>query len=147
MNQIERIPMQRVIQTIDDRAQDAVDRLTEWLRIPSVSTESCHAEDVRAAGEFVLAELKEAGFEARITETPGHPVVTAEWLGAEGAPTVLVYGHYDVQPPDPLDLWRHGPFEPTIEGRNIVARGATDDKGQAYALVRGIATYLEVEGK
>ncbi|MCA8961801.1 MAG: dipeptidase [Planctomycetes bacterium] len=139
--------MDQVIRAIDQEADTAAERLMEWLRIPSVSTDSARAKDVRAAGEFVLDELRTAGFEARMTDTPGHPVVTAEWLGAPGAPTVLIYGHYDVQPPEPLDLWRHGPFEPTIEGRNLVARGATDDKGQAYALVRGVATYLRVAGK
>ena len=94
-----------------------------------------------------MAEFRNAGFESQLNETPGHPVVTATWTRAPGAPTLLVYGHYDVQPPDPVDLWRHGPFEPVIEGENIVARGATDDKGQALALIRGISTYLEVKGK
>ncbi|MEM7264132.1 MAG: dipeptidase, partial [Planctomycetota bacterium] len=138
--------MDQVIQAIDAQADEAVRRLEEWLRIPSVSTDRERAGDVRRAGEFILDELKESGFKAEMHDTAQHPVVTAEWLGAEGAPTVLVYGHFDVQPPEPLDLWRNGPFEPTIEGRNIVARGATDDKGQAYALVRGISAVLKETG-
>lgn len=120
--------------------------LEDWLRIPSVSTEPAHADDVRRAGQFALDLLTDAGFAAEMHDTPGHPVVTASWCEAPGKPTLLVYGHYDVQPPDPIELWRHGPFEPTIEGDVIVARGATDDKGQALALVRGIATALTVRG-
>ncbi|MEM7166536.1 MAG: dipeptidase [Planctomycetota bacterium] len=138
--------MQDVIDFLKNAADEHVERLQEWLRIPSVSTDSARDGDVRAAGEFVARELTECGFETKIWDTPGHPVVTANWLQAEGAPTVLIYGHYDVQPPEPLELWRHGPFEPTIEGRNLVARGATDDKGQAYALLRGITGYLKVRG-
>ncbi len=123
-----------------------VQALEDWLRIPSVSTEPAHADDVRRAGQFALDALSGAGFDAAMHDTAGHPVVTASWCDAPGKPTLLVYGHYDVQPPDPIDLWRHGPFEPTIEGEVIVARGATDDKGQALALVRGIATYLATNG-
>jgi len=139
--------MEDVIRAIRDQKEAHVEKLESWLRIPSVSTDSRHKEDTRKAAEFILEEFRAAGFEARLNDTPGHPVVTAEWLGAPGAPTVLVYGHYDVQPPDPVDLWRHGPFEPVIEGDDIVARGATDDKGQALALIRGISAYLQVRGK
>ncbi|MFN0059628.1 MAG: dipeptidase [Planctomycetota bacterium] len=139
--------MQDVIQQLRQQRDTHVARLKEWLRIPSVSTDSSQKINVRRAGEYVLNELKSAGFTTQVTETAGHAIVTADWLGAPGAPTVLVYGHYDVQPPDPIALWRHGPFEPTIEGRNIIARGATDDKGQVLALVRGIAGYLKQRGK
>ena len=138
--------MQDVIDAIREQKSEHVDKLKEWLRIPSVSTDSSHAADVRKAGEFIRDELADAGFEVGMHDTPGHPVVLAKWNGAPGAKTLLVYGHYDVQPPDPVDLWRHGPFEPTVEGANLVARGATDDKGQALALVRGILAYLRVRG-
>lgn len=138
--------MEQVIAALREQRQQHVDRLMEWLRIPSVSTDSNHDADTRRAGEFILDELRNAGFEARMHETPRHPVVTAEWLGAPGQPTLLVYGHYDVQPPDPLELWRHGAFEPTVEGVNLVARGATDDKGQVLALVRGISGMLTTRG-
>ena len=139
--------MQEVIDTIQSGKDEHIEKLKDWLRIPSVSTDSKHKDDVRRAGEFVMEELREGGFDVEMHDTPGHPVVTGSWLGAPGEKTLLVYGHYDVQPPDPVDLWRHGPFEPTIEGENIVARGATDDKGQALALVRGISAYLKVAGK
>lgn len=138
--------MQEVIQALRDGASDHVERLKDWLRIPSVSTETERAGDVRAAASFVFDELQEAGFDTQLHETPGHPIVLAQWLGAPDAPTLLVYGHYDVQPPEPLELWRHGAFEPTVEGTNLVARGATDDKGQVYALVRGISTALRMKG-
>lgn len=135
--------MNDVIEHLKKHSEEHVERLKEWLRIPSVSTDSARDGDVRAAAEFVAKELADCGFETQTWETPGHPVVTGNWLQAEGAPTVLIYGHYDVQPPEPLELWRHGPFEPTVEGRNLVARGATDDKGQAYALLRGITGFLK----
>jgi len=139
--------MESVIESLRAARQTHVDKLVEWLRIPSVSTDSSRRADVRRAGEWVLAELRGAGFEARIDETPRHPVVLATWHRAVGAPTVLVYGHYDVQPPEPLELWRHGAFEPTLEGDDLVARGATDDKGQALALVLGIGGALRAKGK
>ena len=138
--------MQDVIKRIQDQEQDHVETLKAWLRIPSISTDSQRKEDTRKAARFILEELSNAGFEAQLNETPGHPVVTAQWLGAPGSKTLLVYGHYDVQPPDPLDLWDNPPFEPVIQGRNIFARGATDDKGQALAVIRGIMATLQVKG-
>ncbi len=99
-----------------------VEQLTELLRIPSVSAQSTHNADTRRAAEFVLNQLKAAGLKTELCETPGHPIVYGEWLGAPGAPTVMVYGHYDVQPPDPLDKWETPPFEPTIRGGHIYAR-------------------------
>jgi len=95
----------------------------------------------------VLDKLKAAGLTAERIETAGHPLVYGEWLGAPGKPTVLFYGHYDVQPVDPVELWRHPPFEPTIEGDKLVARGATDDKGQSFAHVKGVAATLAERGK
>ncbi len=138
--------MQDVIKRIQDQEHDHVETLKAWLRIPSISTDSGHKEDTLKAAQFILEELTAAGFEGTLNETQGHPVVTAQWLGAPGLKTLLVYGHYDVQPPDPVDLWDHPPFEPVIQGRDIFARGATDDKGQALAVIRGISAYLQVKG-
>src|SRR5271170_1859209 len=129
-----------------------VEELKALLRIPSVSTAPEHAGDVRRAAEFVAAELKRIGMEnVRLIETTtpdrvGHPLVYADWLHAEGAPTVLCYGHYDVQPPDPLDEWKSPPFEPTERDGNIYARGAVDDKGQMYMHVKALESLLETGG-
>lgn len=131
---------------LDAHKQQHLDQLFELLRIPSVSTDAERAHDVQRAAEWVRNSLTEAGLEARIFDTPGHPIVYAEWLHAPGAPTVLVYGHYDVQPPDPVELWRNAPFEPTLEGENIVARGATDDKGQMFCHIKGAEAHLKANG-
>ncbi|MCA9079223.1 MAG: M20/M25/M40 family metallo-hydrolase, partial [Planctomycetaceae bacterium] len=115
---------------------EAVEELFGLLRIPSVSAVTEHRPDVRRAAEFVCDALKQAGCTAEIVETKGHPIVYGEWLGAPGAPTALVYGHYDVQPEDPVDKWHSPPFEPTIRDDHVYARGATDDKGQFFTHVR-----------
>ena len=106
--------------------------LFDFLRIPSVSAKSDHDADVRRAAEWLCEAIQNAGLQGRVYETPGHPVVVGEWRGAPGAPTVLVYGHYDVQPPEPLELWTSPPFEPTVRNGNIYARGSVDDKGQLF---------------
>ena len=123
------------------------DELFDLLRIPSVSARSEHAADVRRAAEWVRDSLARIGFEASINETPGHPIVLAEWRNAPGAPTVLVYGHYDVQPAEPLDLWLSPPFEPTIRDGRIYARGSVDDKGQLFLHVKALEAHLAVRGK
>ena len=138
--------MQDVIEQLSAGREEHVQKLIEWLRIPSVSTDSSLKSEVQKAGQWIQAELRDAGFETRLDETEGHPVCFAQWNGAEGAPTLLIYGHYDVQPPEPLELWRHGAFEPTLEGEDLIARGATDDKGQALALVRGVCGVLRTRG-
>ena len=138
--------MHEIIETLSGDRQQHIDRLVEWLRIPSISTDRQREGDVRRAGEWILGELATSGFDARLDETEGHPVCFASWTQAVGAPTVLIYGHYDVQPPEPLELWRHGAFEPTIEGDDLIARGATDDKGQVLALVRGVCGVLKHRG-
>jgi acetylornithine deacetylase/succinyl-diaminopimelate desuccinylase-like protein len=105
-------------------------RLIEFASIPSVSTNPAHAADVDRAASWVAAEVKAAGpFSVRVISTAGNPVVFAEWLGAEGRPTVLVYGHYDVQPPDPLEKWRTPPWTPTVRDGRLYGRGVSDDKG------------------
>jgi acetylornithine deacetylase/succinyl-diaminopimelate desuccinylase-like protein len=113
---------------------ERLESLKEFLRIPSISTLPEHAPDVRRAAEWLAATLRDAGVEhVDVAETGGHPVVYGDWLHADGAPTILVYGHYDVQPVDPLDLWHSPPFEPVVEGDRLVARGSADDKGQIHA--------------
>ena len=116
--------------------------LNDFISIPSVSTLSEHKEDVLRAAEWVRGDLNCSGIEnARLIETEsplGHPLVYADWLHAPGQPTILIYGHYDVQPPDPLDEWKSPPFEPTVRDGNLYARGAADDKGQLYVHLKAI---------
>jgi acetylornithine deacetylase/succinyl-diaminopimelate desuccinylase-like protein len=116
-----------------------LDELLELLRIPSVSANSAHKEDMRKCAEKVQQRLLEAGADkAQLLETAGHPAVYAEKIVDPSKPTVLVYGHYDVQPPDPLNLWHSGPFEPVIKEGRIYARGSADDKGQFYMHVKAL---------
>jgi acetylornithine deacetylase/succinyl-diaminopimelate desuccinylase-like protein len=118
-----------------------LDELLELLRIPSVSADSKHNDDVKKCAEMVCRRLKEAGAgEAEIYKTAGHPIVYGEKITDSRLPTVLVYGHYDVQPPDPLELWNSGPFDPVIKDGRIYARGACDDKGQFYMHVKAFET-------
>ena len=119
------------------------DELCELLRIPSVSADSTRKGEVRRAAEWVAAQFRGLGLEVELCETAGHPIVFAEAKADPSKPTVLVYGHYDVQPPDPLDLWTTPPFEPTRRDGNIVARGATDDKGQMFTHVKSAEAWLK----
>lgn len=124
-----------------------LNELTDFLRIPSVSTLPEHKDDVARAARFVAESLERAGLEnIEVIPTNKHPLVYADWLHAPGKPTVLCYGHYDVQPPDPLDLWHNPPFEPSIRGGNIYARGACDDKGQMYMHVKAVEALRAVHG-
>ncbi len=123
-----------------------LNELKALLRIPSISTLPEHKADCRHAAELLMGELRRIGMEnARIIETSGHPLVYADWLHAAGKPTALCYGHYDVQPPDPLDEWVTAPFEPTERNGNIYARGAVDDKGQVWAQVKALESLLAAE--
>jgi acetylornithine deacetylase/succinyl-diaminopimelate desuccinylase-like protein len=126
-----------------------LDELLAFLRIPSISTLPEHKQDVARAAQFVADALKNAGIEnVEIIPTAKHPLVYGDWLHAPGKPTVLCYGHYDVQPPDPLELWKTPPFEPTIRDGNIYARGACDDKGQMYSHIKAIeALHRVYQGK
>ena len=125
-----------------------VEELKALLRIPSISTLPEHAGDCRLAADSLATELKRIGMEhVRLIETKGHPMVYGDWLHATGKPTALVYGHYDVQPPDPLDEWLSPPFEPTERDGNIYARGAVDDKGQVMAQVKALESLLVATGK
>ena len=130
--------------------------LKDLLRIPSVSTLPAHKSDIARAAGFIARELTEMGMEG-VEIIPGkpaaaggpaqHPLVYAEWLHAPGKPTLILYGHYDVQPPDPLDEWISPPFEPAVRNDNIYARGAVDDKGQTYLLLKAVEGFLQAEGK
>ncbi|HCU13406.1 MAG TPA: dipeptidase, partial [Gemmatimonadetes bacterium] len=120
--------------------------LFEFLRIPSVSAKSDHNADTRRAAEWVKASLDKIGVPAKIYPTAGHPVVVGEWRNAPGAPTVLIYGHYDVQPAEPLELWTSPPFEPTVRDRKIFARGSVDDKGQIFLHIKALEAHLATRG-
>jgi acetylornithine deacetylase/succinyl-diaminopimelate desuccinylase-like protein len=124
-----------------------LDELKDLLRIPSVSTLPEHKGDVHRAAEALAAELKRIGMEhVHLVEGSGHPLVYADWLHAAGKPTCLCYGHYDVQPPDPLDEWLSSPFEPTERNGNVYARGAVDDKGQMYMHVKALESLFAANG-
>ncbi len=122
--------------------------LKEFLAIPSISALPAHKADVRRCAEWTGEAMKRAGLEnVRLVDTPGHPVVCSDWLHAPGAPTILFYGHYDVQPVDPLELWTSPPFEATIRDNEIYARGAADDKGQVFMHLKAIEAHLANGGK
>lgn len=129
---------------IDQNKDRFIEEIFELLRIPSVSADPAYSEHVRAAAEYVAAKLKAAGADnVEVMETGGHPMVYGEKLVNESLPTVLVYGHYDVQPADPLDLWTTPPFEPQIRDGKIYARGSSDDKGQAYMHIKALEIMLK----
>ena len=136
--------VQEFVRASEDRL---LNELLDLLRIPSISTLPDHKGDVILAAEFVAGSLRTAGIEnVEIIPTAGHPLVYADWLHAPGKPTVLCYGHYDVQPPDPLELWNSPPFEPSIRDGNIYARGASDDKGQMYMHIKAVEALHAVHG-
>ena len=121
--------------------------LKGWLRIPSISTLPEHAGDIRRAAEYAAEQLRRIGFaKAQLIQTQNHPLVYGEWLKAPGKPTVLVYGHYDVQPVDPVELWESPPFEPTLRGDNLYCRGACDDKGQTMLVFKALESLMAVNG-
>jgi acetylornithine deacetylase/succinyl-diaminopimelate desuccinylase-like protein len=135
-----------VARYLDDNANRFLDELKEFLRIPTVSADPANKPHMTRGAEFVHRQFKNLGFQAEIVPTAGHPIVYAEHLKAPGAPTVLVYGHYDVQPADPLELWTTPPFEPTIRDGCVYARGATDDKGQVFTHVKSAEAWLNGTG-
>ncbi|MDB5036376.1 MAG: Acetylornithine deacetylase/Succinyl-diaminopimelate desuccinylase [Chlorobi bacterium] len=139
--------MNETLSYIDSNGERFVEELKDFLRIPSISANSTYDPETRRAAEFVAAEAVRIGLEnVRILETAGHPVVYADWLHADGKPTVLIYGHYDVQPPEPLELWTNPPFEPTVEGDSIYARGSIDDKGQVFMHLKSLESLLATTG-
>jgi acetylornithine deacetylase/succinyl-diaminopimelate desuccinylase-like protein len=131
---------------LDRTAQERLADYVEFLRIPSVGAASEHREDMRRAADFVAQRLRAMGVEhVDVADTGGHPVVYGDWLHADGAPTAIVYGHYDVQPEDPLDLWVKPPFDPRVENGRIYARGAADDKGQVHLHLWAARAWLETQ--
>lgn len=132
---------------VEENRTRLLDELKALVRIPSISTAPEHAPDVRRAAEFVADALRRAGMEnVEIIPTAKHPLVYADWLNAPGKPTVLCYGHYDVQPADPLELWITPPFEPTERDGNLYARGTADDKGQMYSHIKAIEALRAADG-
>jgi acetylornithine deacetylase/succinyl-diaminopimelate desuccinylase-like protein len=123
--------------------------LVEFLRIPSVSAQAEHAADMQRAAEWLAEHLQSLGLaNVQISPTPGHPVVTGEWMEAgDERPTLLIYGHYDVQPPEPLELWVSDPFEASVRGEMLYARGVSDDKGQLFIHLKAIEAYLATSGQ
>src|SRR5262249_28959587 len=121
--------------------------LFDFLRIPSVSTRPEHQADIERAAEWVADSLRTAGLGVEIVPTDGHPIVLAEWREAPGALTVLIYGHYDVQPAEPLEGWEPPPVEPAVRDGRIYARGATDDKGQVFLHLKALEAHLRTRGK
>ena len=135
--------MLSIIDHIHTNRDRYVAELKQYLAIPSISALPEHAADVRQAAEWTAGEMRRIGLEnVRLIETPGYPVVYADWLHAEGAPTILFYGHYDVQPVDPVDLWDSPPFEATERDGELYARGAADDKGQVFMHLKAIEAHL-----
>jgi len=142
--------LDQTLSTIDTNADAALDRLFNLLRIESVSTDPAYSASCRKAAEWLVAELKSIGFDASVRDTPGHPMVVAHHDGPEGSPHVLFYGHYDVQPIDPIELWTTAPFQPTLkdgpDGPQIYARGSSDDKGQLMTFVEACRGWKEATG-
>ena len=128
---------------LDQNADRNLDELIALLKIPSISADSQYLSAMTEAAEFVKQNLLDSGCEAEIVPTAGHPIVFGQWTNKPGAPTALVYGHYDVQPPDPLDEWTTPPFAPEIRDGHVYARGATDDKGQMFTHIKSVQAWLE----
>src|SRR6056297_179349 len=136
--------MSSVEKYIQENAKSFEEQLFHFLRIPSVSTDSKHKGDVKKAAQFLIDQLNEIGLDkVTLHETDGHPIITAEKCPHEDQPTVLIYGHYDVQPSDPDELWKTPPFEPTVKEGRVYARGASDDKGQSFTHVKAIEAYMK----
>jgi acetylornithine deacetylase/succinyl-diaminopimelate desuccinylase-like protein len=134
---------ERVDAYLESHRSQFEEQLKALIRIPSVSCQPDHDADTRRAAEFVRDDLAATGLASELIETARHPLVYAEWLGAKGAPTILIYGHYDVQPPEPLEPWLSPPFEPTLRNGNLYARGATDDKGQMFTHLKAVEAWLK----
>src|SRR5271168_2508176 len=125
-----------------------VEELSAFARIPSVSTDPAYAPHIAAAVDFVAAQLREAGLEhVEILRHGGPPAIYADWLHAPGAPTILIYGHYDVQPPDPLSAWTSPPFEPTLRDGRLYGRGTTDNKGPMLIPIKVAEAFMRTSGR
>lgn len=127
-----------------EKREEHLEELKQFLRIPSISSLSEHKEDMQKGAQWLAGSLTKAGLDnVLVDKTSGHPVVYADWLHAEGKPTMLIYGHYDVQPVDPLNLWDSEPFEPQVRDNKLYARGSSDDKGQVFMHVKAIEALLQ----
>ena len=140
--------MDKVINYLKDNYYEYIEELKEYIKIPSISTSAENKGDMINCANFVKNKLEAAGITGtKIYETEGHPIVYGEWLGAPGKPTVLIYGHYDVQPVDPIELWDSPPFEADIRDNKIYARGANDNKGQNFVHIKSVEAFFKTEGK
>ena len=139
--------MNEISQYLSLHEAQHLDELLTLLRFPSVSSKPERKGDTRACAEWLIAHLRGLGFTARLEETPFHPIVYAEHCQKPGAPTLLIYGHYDVQPEEPLELWNTPPFEPTIKGCKLYGRGTADDKGQLFAHIKAAEALIKTRGE
>lgn len=140
--------MEKIVEYINSNRQRYIDELVDIVKIPSISCSSEHKQDVERCAEYLKHKMLAAGLtRAEVMPTPGHPAVYGEWLEAPGKPTVLVYGHYDVQPVEPLEEWISPPFEPEIREGELYGRGTTDDKGQVYAHLKAVEAWMINEGR
>ncbi len=140
--------MNNVIDFINTNRDRFLNELVQYLAIPSVSSLPEHRDDMRRCAEWTAGQLRDIGLQnVHLAETPGHPVVYGEWLGAPGATTMLIYGHYDVQPVDPVDQWTTPPFEATVRDGDLYARGAADDKGQVFMHIKALEAHMKQNGR
>ncbi len=140
--------MQEVLSYVNTHQKEFIENLNACLRIPSISVSPNHVQEVARCADFIAEKLKNWGLDCvEVFKTERHPIVYGEWLNAPGQPTVLIYGHYDVQPVDPLNEWVTPPFEPTIRNGELFARGAIDDKGQVYIHLSAVEAFLKTRGK
>lgn len=140
--------MESILQYVEQNKDRYLEEVKEFLSIPSISADKKYISDVLRCAQWVADHMKRIGMQnVQIFPTAGHPIVYSEWFGAPGKPTVLFYGHYDVQPVDPLNLWTSPPFEATIRGENLYARGSADDKGQVFIHFKSIEAYMRNGGK
>src|SRR6476659_3899507 len=139
--------MDKIVDSINVSRDRYIEELKQYLSIPSISALPEHAADVRRAAEWTADALRNAGMQnVRLMDTPGNPIVYADWLNAPGKPTILFYGHYDVQPVDPVNLWTTPPFEATVRDGEIYARGAADDKGQVFMHIKAVEAFMKQAG-
>ena len=146
------LPVDEVLAHLQNGLDPAVERLSDWLRIPSIGTDPTYQSETQAAAEWIARDLESMGFEAGLRQTRGQPAIVAHYEGPGGdAPRILYYGHYDVQPAEPLHLWTTPPFEPTLKngahGKRIHARGAVDDKGQVMTFIEAFRAWQAVHGE
>lgn len=139
--------MQKIVEFVERNREKHVEDLVEFVKIPSISSSAEHRGEVGRCAEYLAERMRGAGMKtARVYSTPGHPIVFGEYVSSPSKPTVLIYGHYDVQPVDPLDLWSSPPFEPVVRDGNLYGRGTVDDKGQVYAHLKAMEAYLAASG-